>query len=239
MTAKKTKPTETVPEPSLAETIAGLNLLQRINYVRSMVGWVQKQENENLGYSAVTHDAVTNLVRDHLIEAGVLVVPNLTKSKMKPTGHKTRSGAPWYLFRGTYDVTFLNVDAKGDLLTVKVEAHALDFGDKAPGKALSYATKYALLKVLSIASGDEEEVRKEGAEGEEMLEATVSEEQQAALFAKAEEYWGDDASNRLTSMTQRVYMEKSGDYSKIVARLYDHALSTMEAQFKRENNEGS
>ena len=40
-----------------------------------------------------------------------------------------------------------------------VEAHASDNGDKAPGKALSYATKSAILKTLSLETGENDESR--------------------------------------------------------------------------------
>jgi hypothetical protein len=42
---------------------------------------------------------------------------------------------------------------------VIVSAHANDQGDKAPGKALSYAVKSAILKVLMIETGESDESR--------------------------------------------------------------------------------
>ncbi len=53
----------------------------------------------------------------------------------------------------------MNADEPTDFVTVPVCSHAEDQGDKAPGKALSYATKYAILKVLMLESGDDEESR--------------------------------------------------------------------------------
>jgi hypothetical protein len=42
---------------------------------------------------------------------------------------------------------------------VTLPSHALDNGDKAPGKAISYATKYALLKTFLLETGEDEESR--------------------------------------------------------------------------------
>ena len=52
----------------------------------------------------------------------------------------------------------MNVDT-GDKVTSTIEAHANDNGDKAPGKALSYATKSAMLKVFSLETGENDESR--------------------------------------------------------------------------------
>jgi len=53
----------------------------------------------------------------------------------------------------------VNVDEPTDVVVVPVAAHAEDMGDKAPGKALSYATKYSILKILLLESGESDESR--------------------------------------------------------------------------------
>jgi hypothetical protein len=52
--------------------------------------------------------------------------------------------------------------ADAGAFSLVIEAHAIDQGDKAPGKALSYAKKYAVLKLLEIESGEGEEERQRG-----------------------------------------------------------------------------
>ena len=42
---------------------------------------------------------------------------------------------------------------------ITVPAHAIDFGGMAPGKAMSYAKKYALLHLFLLETGEEEESR--------------------------------------------------------------------------------
>lgn len=138
-----------------------MNIYQRINEVRKEVDYAKKDATVQ-GYKAVTHDAVTALVRQSLIAHGVIVIPNLVVSTDAETGQVTKTGAKFHRYKGLYEVAFINME-DGDKITVNIEAHADDHGDKAPGKALSYATKYAILKVFNIETGEDDESRNAGA----------------------------------------------------------------------------
>lgn len=138
-----------------------MNIYCRLNEVRKAVSYIQKDARVSGGgnYAAITHDAVTAAVRDHLVTHGVIVCPTLVASKVGETGTTTQSGVPIIRYEATYDISFVNCDTPEDRLTMRMESHALDQGDKAPGKAISYATKYAFLKVFSIETGEAEEER--------------------------------------------------------------------------------
>jgi hypothetical protein len=137
-----------------------MNIYQRLNEVRKAVGYAQKDKRvEGQGYMAVTHDAITAAVREHFVTHGVIVVPSLVASQVVDTTTKTGKGIPIIRYEATYDVTFQNIDETADKVVVRIESHALDQGDKAPGKAISYAVKYAMLKLLSIETGEEDEGR--------------------------------------------------------------------------------
>lgn len=139
-----------------------LNIYQRLNEVRKDVAYIRK-EKEVTGagaYKVVTHDQVTGEIRESLIKHGVLIVPRLIKSACANSGSLTAKGIPIIRYEAFYEIDFINCDA-GDKVTVSIEAHALDQGDKAPGKAISYATKYAVLKLFSIETGEDEETRPE------------------------------------------------------------------------------
>lgn len=137
-----------------------MNIYQRLNEVRKTVAYLQKDKKvEGKGYMAITHDAVTAAVRDPFIEHGVMVVPNLIKSAMLDSGTVTGKGNPILRYEATYRIAFVNIEEPADRCEVDMEAHALDDGDKAPGKAISYATKYAFLKLLSIETGLDDEAR--------------------------------------------------------------------------------
>lgn len=138
-----------------------MNIYQRLQAVMKKVSYVQKDATVTGGasYKAVTHDMVTAMVRPHFVEAGIVVVPRLTEGAVVDTGRKTSSGNPIIRYEGRYEVSFVNVDEPSDVCMIPVSAHAEDQGDKAPGKALSYGTKYAILKALMLESGESDEGR--------------------------------------------------------------------------------
>lgn len=137
---------------------SSMNLFQRINKVRKEVAYIQKDKSVSTGggsYKAVTHDMVTAQTRAALVKHGVISWPNLVASSMIPPAE----GAKQWRYEATYDFTFANVDDMTQTINIRIEAHAMDNADKAPGKALSYAKKYALLKLLDIETGEDEESR--------------------------------------------------------------------------------
>lgn len=141
-----------------------LNLFQRINKVREEVAYIQKDKSVSTGagsYKAVTHDMVTAQTRASLVKHGVISWPNLVCSRMNEpyqTPGDQKPNKQWR-YDATYDFTFANVDDMSQSIVIRIEAHAMDNADKAPGKALSYAKKYALLKLLDIETGEDEESR--------------------------------------------------------------------------------
>lgn len=138
-----------------------LNIYQRLNAIKKDVAYIKKdKEVTGAGsYMAVTHDAVTAATRAKFVEHGVLVMPFELSSAVVDSGMVTGKGNPIIRFEARYRVSFMNIDEPADSASIELAAHALDQGDKAPGKALSYATKYAVLKVLQMETGDEEESR--------------------------------------------------------------------------------
>lgn len=140
------------------EKVGLTNLMQRINQVRAAVGYVKKDKSVSTGggsYRAVTHDMVTAMVRQYMIDQGIVCVPNLVASSMNsPIGESKQ-----WRYEATYDFAFINADNPEDKITIRIESHAMDNADKAPGKAISYAKKYAILKLFEIETGDDEESR--------------------------------------------------------------------------------
>lgn len=138
--------------------MATLNIYQRINAVRKAIGYVQKDKSVSTGggsYKAVTHDAVTGMVRAALIEHGVVIVPSVLSAVFNAKEPEAKQR----LYEATYQIEFVNIDDPADRIVTQQNAHALDNGDKAPGKAQSYATKYAILKLFNIETGEDEESR--------------------------------------------------------------------------------
>ena len=144
--------------------MTSLNLFQRINEVRKSIDYIQKDKSVSAGaggsYKAVTHDQVTAMVRDHMVKHGIVSYPVLVESVSLPKEvNANMEVAKQFRYEATYDIVFVNCDDPKDTFTVRIQAHAMDNADKACGKALSYAKKYAILKLFEIETGEDEESR--------------------------------------------------------------------------------
>jgi hypothetical protein len=163
-----------------------LNVFQRINAVREKIDYIKKDKQVQT-YKAVTHDQVTALVRDHLVKFGVVVYPNLVSSVTMDTGEKTSKGTPIIRVEAVYDFVFVNIDDPADKFTASVSAHANDQGDKAPGKALSYAKKAVILKVFEIETGEDDESRYAGFDVDDWITSIQS----AQTIAELQQSYND------------------------------------------------
>ena len=135
-----------------------MNIYEKINAIRKAIGYIQKDKSVSTGggsYKAVTHDAVTALVRSHMIEHGVICIPNLLESHIEPKEPEVKQ----FRYVAKYSFDFVNCEAPGEVVKIVLESHAMDNADKAPGKALSYAKKYAVLKLFELETGEDEESR--------------------------------------------------------------------------------
>lgn len=121
-----------------------LTLLQRLNCVQDEVDYVQKEKKQGMRYSIVSHDAVTAKVRPLMVKWGVLYYPLFMK--MEQVGNRTQMELA---------VRFVSVNDATDYIDVASAGYGIDESDKGPGKAISYAVKYALLKSLGLESGDD------------------------------------------------------------------------------------
>ena len=167
----------------------GKNIYQRINEVRIAVGYVVKDASVQ-GYRAVTHDMVTAAVRQALIKNGIVTRQTLKSTEMLEVG-TTKSGATQRMLDNIYQVDFINMDDPKDLMSIDVQAQAIDMADKASGKAASYAMKYAILKTFNLETGENEESRQEAIERKEQQTETARNKQIEAIKKLAEKTESD------------------------------------------------
>lgn len=176
-----------------------LNIYQRINNVMKAVKYVQKDSSITGGgasYKAVSHDQVVSVLRQALVDHGIMIFPNqlsgefLIKRDLSATP-PVKMG----LYSGSYEVNFVNIDNGEDKVTVTIQAHANDNGDKAPGKALSYGVKSAMLKVFNLETGENDESRME-----EQNFDYITNEQQGVLYG----LMVDPATSMLNNKAQKV-----------------------------------
>ncbi|HKK06205.1 MAG TPA: ERF family protein [Gammaproteobacteria bacterium] len=137
------------------------NLYQRILSVERDVPYIQKDATVEAGagrsYKGVTHDAVIAKLRKSMIEHGIVLAVRQTSERA--IDGQTMKGHPKIRYEAWYEITLYNADSPDEYLTYPVHAHAEDGGDKAPGKAMSYATKTVLLKAFALETGESDESR--------------------------------------------------------------------------------
>lgn len=137
-----------------------MNVYQRINAVMKDVTYVQKDKVVDGGgskYRAVTHDKVVSVLRAAMVENGLTVEVTQTAGRMLVM--RDGVNVKMSLYEGEYSVSIVNVENPTERVTVAIHAHAQDNGDKAPGKAMTYATKMALLKTFTLETGEDDESR--------------------------------------------------------------------------------
>lgn len=124
------------------------NIHQRILDVMADLDYIQKGEKKAIigpqQYRFVSHDQVTAAIHPLLVKNGIMTLPSIIASKQD--GNRTEI---------TLQVKFINVDKPEDFVEVTYLGYGIDTGDKGPGKAVSYAFKYAILKTFVLETGDD------------------------------------------------------------------------------------
>lgn len=145
------------------------NVFQRISAVMNEVAYVKRDKAVSAGqggnYKAVTHDNLVSVARSSMVKNGIVIYPEQVSGVLLPATQKADGSiSTMRLYEGSYIFHFVNIDKPEDRVSVPMSAHAADNGDKAPGKCLTYATKQAVLKILWLETGENEESREEARE---------------------------------------------------------------------------
>lgn len=121
------------------------NIYQRILAVMAEVDYIQKGDKKAGGmYRYVSHDQVTEALHPQLVKHGIVVIP--TVESMTQDGNRTAV---------CLSVDFINADKPEDRIAILSWGYGVDTSDKGPGKAVSYAFKYAMLKTFMLETGDD------------------------------------------------------------------------------------
>lgn len=121
-----------------------LNVHQRLAAAMEDVSYIQKERKQGMNYTIVSHDAVTAKVRPVLLKHGIVYYP--VRCEHLHNGNRAEC---------SLTVRFVNIDDPEDHFDVPTFGYGIDPQDKGPGKAMSYAVKYALLKALGLETGDD------------------------------------------------------------------------------------
>lgn len=150
--------TETTEDFTLPET-----LVERIAAIQAQLTTFGRDLTISAGrsseYSATSYGAIAKVLRPLMAKYRINCCLSVIKSKVVQTEMEWGSNKV-LLYKARYLASFAT-EKSGELIVFNVEAHALDTGDKAPGKAQTYALKSALKQLFLIDTGDAEEARVE------------------------------------------------------------------------------
>ena len=141
-----------------------MNILQKINEVRKSLKGVSKDATVSLGrgsYKGTTHDNVISKLQPFLIEHGIVfwvsdIEQNVDIHRFKDQHGRDKQKV---LISAKVQVTYANTEDTSDCIVTFGIGMGEDSGDKASGKALSYAVKYCHLKTFALITGIDDEER--------------------------------------------------------------------------------
>jgi len=126
-----------------------LNLYEKLIEVRKTVLYLKK-DNKGYGYDYVSSSQTIGSLRKEMDVQGVLLVPSVIETKV--ADHKTRKDNHEYFTELKMHFTWINAENPEERIECDWYGQGLDDGEKGPGKALTYAEKYFLLKFFNIAT---------------------------------------------------------------------------------------
>lgn len=123
------------------------NIHQRILQIANEIPYVAHEDKTVNGqYTFVSHDAVNDAVRSLLVKYGVNIIHDVIDYRR--TGNLTEVQV---------NNRVINADSPNDSYCFSTWGTGIDSQDKGFGKAMSYACKYAMLKLFKVRTGDDPE----------------------------------------------------------------------------------
>lgn len=116
----------------------------------------KRGRNKIQSYDFVTESDLADFVRPLLAERKVFLHQSMVDHDMHDL-YKTQSGNIMYLTIVTVDFTWVDGETGETLPPQRFMGYGADTGDKGLPKALTAATKYALMKTFLISTGDDPE----------------------------------------------------------------------------------
>jgi len=147
---------ESNPTPANKD-ISKMNIWQKLLSISEEIEMVEKTlliKVGNESYKAVAEGAVIAAVKPLEISYNVYSFP-ISRTWSPTMIMTTKSGTPMIHTRCETIYRFVNTDKPEEYVDIPSAGDGVDTQDKAPGKAMTYADKYALLKAYKIQTGDD------------------------------------------------------------------------------------
>ena len=216
------------------EEIKKLNIYEKLSKITTEMGVVEKglkvQVNKTASYNAVSERDILDTIKpleekyrvySYPIKREVIDRDTLTKES-EYNGSITKTNTLFMRLETTY--RFVNLDKIDEFVDIITYGDGLDTGDKAPGKAMTYADKYALMKAYKISTGDDPDKEASPEKGytkkdsyskeilatekqKEMIENILTDEE----FEKTQEKYGINLEKLDIQMASKIISAKKGN----------------------------
>lgn len=141
-----------------------MNIYEKLLAITSEIGTVAKNLEVGVGksqYKAVGEADVLRAVKELEQKYKVYSFPSrrqvidssIMQTRKEYNGQITEGNQ--LFMRIEVEYTFINIENPEEQVTITTYGDGIDTQDKAPGKAMTYADKYALLKAYKIVTGDD------------------------------------------------------------------------------------
>ena len=154
------KEEKTAPPAELFVRDLDLNIHQRVNLIMAETYTLIKEKTVEVGggYNVITSDQVMAQVQPLLVKYGVNLIPTVIDwGVVEPDPQISKDGKRYpYRTEATVRVAWINIDTPADQIEGDWFGFGIDSQDKGPGKAMTYAIRYATIKTLQIPSGDKD-----------------------------------------------------------------------------------
>lgn len=208
---EKIKKEEKVEKEEKSVEIKKMNIFEKMMMITSDLETVEKKLNVQVSktssYKAVGEkdilDAVKPLEKKYRIYSYPLEREIIENDKLVASNEYGTKTSLFLRLKVKY--RFYNIDNTNEYIDIISYADGIDTGDKATGKAMTYADKYALMKAYKISTGDDPDKEPSPEQGYEKPKA--SQKQIDTIVGKL-------SPESLQTVIARLKIEKIEDISK-------------------------
>lgn len=142
----------------MSEEVKTMNIFQRMSAITTECEAVAKNltvgKGTNKEYKAVGEGDVLRAVKPIEAKYGVYSYP-CKRDVIQSEYYTSKEGRSNQFIRIDTTYRFVNMDNPNEYIDITTYGDGVDSQDKAPGKAMTYADKYALLKGYKIETGED------------------------------------------------------------------------------------
>lgn len=143
------------------EQIKKLNIYEKMNLITNEIGIIEKKikidVTKTRSYKAVSERDVLDSIKPLEMKYRIFSYPisrKLIDNDLLTNENEYGVKTSFYMRIETI-YRFVNIDKPEEFIETITYGDGIDIGDKASGKAMTYADKYALMKVYKLSTGDD------------------------------------------------------------------------------------